>query len=132
MNVRTQFGQIPKSLDQIISIPNRMRTGESDAVQAIDLMNFFQKLHKRTLPLNRRKLLDGVAVDDLPEQRDFLDPLPHQPADFLHNVSNRPRPLQPARIRHNAKCALHVTPLHDADKGRGLPRTHFLVANRVL
>ena len=109
-----------------------MRTGESNAVQAIDLVDFLQKLDKRTLPLNRRKLLDGVAVDDLPEQCDFLDPLPHQPADFLYNVSNRPRPLHPASIRHNAKRALHVTPLHNADKGRGLPRTHFLVANRVL
>ena len=61
-----------------------------------------------------------VARHDLAEQGDFLHTARHQFAAFLDDIRNRPASFLPARMGHDAKRAVLVAPLHDADKSSDL------------
>ncbi len=65
-----------------------MRGSETQAFQAIDIVDGLEKLNERTLARDRRELVPPVKVHDLSQQRDFFhsvsDELAHFPHDFVN------------------------------------------------
>ena len=54
-----------------------------------------------------------VEVDDLPEQRDFLDALADERLHFSHDFRDGPGTFRTARARDDAERAVHIATLHD-------------------
>src|SRR3954469_12509184 len=79
-------------------------------------MHRFEQLHERGLAIFSRNGALAITGHDLPQQSDLLHAAPGQLSAFGNNVSNGAASLFPARIWDNAKCAVLVAALHDADK----------------
>ena len=73
-----------------------------------------------------------VKIHDLPEQRNLFHAARNEIAHFIHDFVNGTAAFRPARLRHDAECAVHVATLHDRDKRRRLPRRELLLANHRL
>ena len=80
-------------------------------------MDGFEQLDERGFAVMLRDVALGVAGDDLAEQRDFFHAARDQLATFGNNVGNAAAALFAAGVGHDAKRAILVTALHDADKG---------------
>ena len=74
----------------------------------------------------------AVEVDDLTEECDLLHAAIREGSDFVGDFLNRPSTLLAARLRHNAKRAVHVAALHDRNKCRDLALFDLLLADRAL
>ena len=109
-----------------------MRGGEPEPFQAVDFIHRFQQLHERTFAIAFRKFVTAIKIHDLSKQRDFFDTTRDQVAHLPHDLVNGTAALRAARLRDNAKGAMHVASLHNGDERRGLPGCQLLVANRRL
>src|ERR1051326_1143322 len=116
MGALHQLRQPRVSLDQIVSIAFRMRGGKTNALEFFNLMNGLEQLHKWCLAIFYSNFSLAIAGDDLAKQGDFLNSARDQLARFGHDFSNRAAPLCSSGIRDNAKSAVLIAALHDADK----------------
>ena len=89
-------------------------------------------MHERRLAFDFIELSSAVKVDDLAKKSDFFNATVTELDDFVDNVSNGSATLAATCIRNNAVGALHVTALHDADKGGDLTRVTSMRLNGVL
>jgi hypothetical protein len=105
---------------------------ETQSPEAFDLVNGFEQLHKWRFIVDLRKFVATVEINDLSEKRDFFDAARNEIAHFAYNFVDRTAAFRAARLRNDAKSAVHVASLHDRDKRRGLPRRKLLVADRRL
>ena len=132
MKMLTQFLQTPIASNQIRLHSPRMRRGESQTLQSLDVFKRFQKLYKRRLSRDRGNFTSPIHVHDLSKQSDFLHPLGNERFYLLDDFKNRARSFLPACGRNNAKRAVHVAPLHHRDKRRHLLGSQGVVTNRSL
>ena len=93
-----------------------MRRGEADAFQTVNFMNGFEQLDKSGPPFAHGHVPFAVARDNLAEQGDFPHAARNQFAALGYDVGNRPAAFFAPRVRHDAKSAVLVAALHDADK----------------
>ena len=68
----------------------------------------------------------------MPKQGHFFHAAGNQFTDFGDNLLDGAAPLGSARLGDNAKCAVHVAPLHDRHERRRLSWSDFLMADRGL
>ena len=113
VNVLDQFGQARKCLDQVVPESDRMRRSKAEPLQSVDPVHRFEQLHKWTFIVDLWNSVPPVQIHDLPEQRYFLHSPSHQVAHFAHDLIDRTAPLRSARLRNDAKGAMHVASLHD-------------------
>ena len=128
MRVLHQLGQPRVCFHEILAVPLGMRRGETNALKSVNGVHRLNQLHKGTLAVFHANLPLAVAVDDLSEQRDLLHALLHQPAAFGDNVLDGTAPFTAAGAGDDAKSAVLITALHDADKSSN--RSGFTVAQR--
>src|SRR5665213_644696 len=117
MRALAKLGQAAIGFDQIIAVAFGMRRGETNALQSLQLMHRFEKLHKGRSALAKWNVALAVTGHNLAEQSDFLRAVLRQLAAFLEDVGNGPAALFATRKGYNAKCAVLVAALHDADEG---------------
>src|SRR5438874_5102318 len=132
MKMIDQLWQTPVGVDQIFAEPDRVWRSEAKALQAINLMDGVEQLHKRTFVVDLRKFVAAVEVYDLTEYRYFGHAVGNLCADVADSLVNRAAALGAACLRHNAKRAVHVAALHDRDERGCLLRRELLIANRRL
>src|ERR1051325_3561339 len=94
-----------------------MGRSEANALQPIDGVDRFQQLDESRLTIPGRNLTFAVTGDDLSEQSDFLDPARHQLTAFRDDILDGTAALLTARVRDDAKRAVLIAALHDANKG---------------
>ena len=132
MHMLRQLRQIGEGFDEILLVTNRVRTGETNALDAWHLMHGLQKLHEGTFAIHSRKLMPAVEIYDLPQQRHFLHAAIRESFHLFHDVRDGPAALLTSRVGHNAEGTLHVAALHDAHKGARLLLLQRVIANRIL
>src|ERR1700736_3449809 len=109
-----------------------MRRSETEPLESLNLVDGFEQLHEGTLIVDLRKFMAAVQIHDLPKQRDFLYSAGNEIACFADDFFDRAAALGAARLRNDAKSAMHVAPLHDRDERGCLLRHELLIANRRL
>src|ERR1051326_1880400 len=77
-------------------------------------MNRLEQLDERRFAVLSRQIPTAIASHDLAQQSDFFDPTGNQLSAFCDNIGDRAAALGAAGIRHDAKGAVLITPLHDA------------------
>ena len=60
-----KLGEAGVGFHQIVPVAFRVRRGEADALDAVDLVHGFEKLHKGRLAIDARKLGAAVKIHDL-------------------------------------------------------------------
>src|SRR6266853_1450993 len=61
-------------------------------------------------------VFSAVAGHDLSEQGDLFDAVCHKAFNLFDNLRDGPAAFRAARVRHDAKRAIHLAALHDAHK----------------
>src|SRR5580698_1730620 len=79
-------------------------------------MHGFEQLDEGGLAVACRDVALAEAGHDLAEQSDFLYAARNQFVALRDDAFNRPAALLAACVRHDAKSAILVASLHDADK----------------
>src|SRR5438874_12182591 len=102
MKMIDQLWQTPVGVDQIFAEPDRVWRSEAKALQAINVMDGVEQLHKQTYVVDLRKFVAAVEVYDLTEQRHVLHAVGNQCADFTDKLVKRAAALGAARQRHHA------------------------------
>src|SRR5215471_7818744 len=92
-------------------------------------MHSLEQLDEGSFALALWKFVTPVQIHNLAEQRDFFHAMRDQIAHFAYDLVNRTAAFHTARLRHNAKGAMHIASLDNGDKRRGLPRRQLLIAN---
>ena len=124
--------QVGEGLDEVLLVTDRVRAGEADALDAIDLMDGFDELHEGAFATDGRELMAAIQIDDLAQQRHFLHSATGQALHLFDDFRDGPAALFTARVGHNAEGAFHVAALHDAHEGGGLAILELMIANGVL
>src|SRR3954454_8554149 len=79
----------------------RMRARETDALDALDVVNRFEEPGEIATGVVRR----NVMIDDLAEQLHFAAAARRRLANLRDDVGLRTHPLVPARVRDDAEAA---------------------------
>src|ERR1044072_5545184 len=132
MNVLSQLRQTRNRVDQIVTETNGMRGSKPESFQALDFIHRFQQLYKGTFAIPLWKFVTAIQVYDLPEKGDFFHTMRDQVAHLSHDLIDGTASFCAARLRDDAKGAMHVAALHDGDERNGLPRHQLLITNRRL
>ena len=132
MHAFAELWQPAVGRDEVGREAARVRRGEAEAREAVDLVDAVEELHERRPAPRRRIIAPAVARDNLPEEGD----LPHAPfrqrPALGDDVLHRPGALVAARLGHDAEGAIHIAALLDGDKGGDRPLLRPMVADRVL
>ena len=129
MDVRHQPGQAREGVHEVLPETDGMRRREAQPFQPLDGVHGVEQLHERAAAVGGLgKFVASVEVDDLPEQRDFLDPTGHQRADLGDDFLQAAGAFRAAGVGHDAKRAAHVAALHDRHERARLagPQDMFL------
>src|SRR5438094_3342215 len=106
-----------------------MRRCEAQSFETIDRMHGFEQLHKRRFLVDLREFVPPIKIHDLSKQRDLLNTPRNEITYFAHDFVNGTASLRTARLRHDAKCALHVASLHNRNERCRFLRSELLLAN---
>src|ERR1043166_5700089 len=116
-----ELRQARVGFNQIVSVTFRVRRSEADALQSLDLVDGFEQLHEGRLAIFRADLAPPITRHDLAQQRDLLHAARRQLLALGDDFLDGPASLFPACVRHDAKGAILIATLHDADeRGDGL------------
>ena len=130
MNVLREFRQIGQCLNKIFAKSDRMWRREAKTFETVDVMHRFEQLDEWTLALHEREFVASKKIHDLAQERHLFHAAGHQLTDFAHDFFDGATSLRASRLRHDAKCAMHIAPLHDGDKRCRLAALQFVVADR--
>src|SRR5439155_20011679 len=125
-------GQARECVDQVITESDRMRRSKAEPLKPVDPVHRFEQLHKWAFIVDLRNSVPAVQIHNLSEQRDFLHSARHQIAYFAHDLIYRTTTLRSARLRDDAKCAMHIASLHDRNESGRLASCKLLLANCLL
>ena len=106
-----QLGLLGVGLDQGIGEFHRMRGHETNPFQPVELGQMINQ--QGQIAAFALAHAAAIAVDVLPEQRDFLYALLHQCLAFLQHVVQRPAHFLATRIRHHAERTVLGATFHD-------------------
>src|SRR5258708_6124929 len=101
---------------------------KTDAFQAGNFVYRLEQFHETGFA----DVFTSITGHDLSEQGDLFDAVRYQPFNLLDNLRNGPAAFRAARVRHDAKRAIHLAALHNADECRNLPvaiRTEHVIAD---
>src|SRR5580704_18058666 len=93
-----------------------MRRSESEPLQTIDIVDGLEQLHERALIVDFRKLVAAIKIHNLAEQGYVRSTARNKLANLGDDFLNRTAAFGTTRPRDDAKCAVHVAPLHDRGK----------------
>jgi len=127
-----KFRQLRVGVNQIVAVTFWMRRGETNAFESVNLVDSVKELDESGFFRERRRLAGevrvwlarrrrsqvppAVACNDLAEQSYFLHAARNEFAAFIHDVINRAAAFFAARVGHDAKGAVLIAALHDADE----------------
>src|SRR5205823_9499911 len=80
-------------------------------------MDRIEQLNESRFAIFDRNLASPVAGNDLAQQSDFFHPSRNQLSALGDDISNPAAPFGPSGIGDDAKRAILIAALHDADKG---------------
>ena len=112
VQVLADLRQIAEGLDQPPGDVARMRAGEPDAIDSLDILHKFQQAGEVAVTTVRRL----IVVHDLPQQMYFAASGGGSFGDLRNNLRGRPHPLVAARVRDDAEGAEVVTSLDNGDE----------------
>ena len=94
-------GRLGHRVDDVVGEGRRVRAGEADALEPVDLAGGAQQLAERLAVAE----LDAVGVDVLAEQRDLDGAVVDEQADLVQDVAGATVLLLAAEARHDAEGA---------------------------
>ncbi len=114
MQMLAELIQTAETVNQFVGEVFRMRCGESNTFDPLDIIDPGKQFGKGDLAL----FLGAIGVDVLADQGDFPHALTGKRAYFIEDFAARTADFTSTDIGHNAVTAIVVTPLHDSDETR--------------
>ena len=132
VQIFAEFREARVALDEVVFEADGVRAGKADALDAVDSINFFEKLNERAFFVAEGKLADGILVDDLAKEGDFAGAFAGEFLDFFDDGFHRSGAFGSAGFRHDTVAAFHVASLHNADESGDLRRAVNVGTDGVL
>ena len=109
-----------------------MGRSEPNPFQSVESVQRIEQLNKWAFPVCGGKDMPPVKIDNLSKQGHFLYSFCDERPDLSDNFWDWPAPLVSTRVGDNAKCAMHIAPLHNGYERGDLFFVENVVPDRAL